>query len=74
MAKRAVRTARKTTRRVKRNVPRGCVYIQTTFNNTIITVTDQQGNVMRWGSAGASGFKGPRKSTPFAARLMVCKK
>ncbi len=68
MAKRAARTARKAVRRVKRNVPRGCVYIQTTFNNTIITVTDPQGNVMRWGSAGASGFKGTRKSTPFAAR------
>jgi small subunit ribosomal protein S11 len=69
MAKRAARTARRTVRRVKRNVPRGCVYIQTTFNNTIITVTDPQGAVLRWGSAGASGFKGTRKSTPFAARL-----
>lgn len=69
MAKRSTRTARKTVRRVKRNVPRGCVYINTTFNNTIITVTDAQGNVMRWASAGASGFKGTRKSTPFAARV-----
>jgi len=69
MAKRAARTARKAVRRVKRNVPRGCVYIQTTFNNTIITVTDPQGNVMRWGSAGAAGFKGTRKSTPFAAQM-----
>jgi len=69
MAKRAARTARRTVRRVKRNVPRGCIYIQTTFNNTIITVTDPQGNVMRWGSAGSSGFRGTRKSTPFAARV-----
>ena len=69
MAKRSTRSARRTTRRVKRNVPRGCVYIKTTFNNTIVTVTDPQGNVMRWGSAGASGFRGTRKSTPFAARL-----
>jgi len=69
MAKRATRTTRRAVRRVRRNVPRGCVYIQTTFNNTIITVTDPQGNVMRWGSAGSSGFRGTRKSTPFAARL-----
>jgi small subunit ribosomal protein S11 len=69
MAKRSTRTARRTVKRVKRNVPRGCVYIKTTFNNTIVSVTDPQGNVMRWGSAGASGFKGTRKSTPFAARL-----
>ncbi len=69
MAKSSARSARRTTRRVKRNVPRGCVYINTTFNNTIVTVTDAQGNVLRWGSAGASGFKGTRKSTPFAARV-----
>jgi len=69
MAKRQVRTARRTTRRVKRNVPRGCVYVKTTFNNTLITVTDAQGNVVRWSSAGAVGFTGTRKSTPFAARM-----
>lgn len=57
------------TRRVKRNVPRGRVYIHTTFNNIIITVTDPKGNVVRWGSAGKMGFKGTRKSTSFAARL-----
>ncbi|HQE91766.1 MAG TPA: 30S ribosomal protein S11 [Anaerolineae bacterium] len=69
MAKRSTRSARKTARRIKRNVPRGCVYINTTFNNTIITVTDAQGDVIRWNSAGAAGFKGTRKSTPFAARV-----
>lgn len=73
MAKRSTRTARRTVKRVKRNVPRGCVYIKTTFNNTIVTVTDPQGNVMRWGSAGAAGFKGTRKSTPFAAGLAAKK-
>jgi len=56
-------------RRVKRNVPSGRVYIHSTFNNTIITVTDPNGDVLRWASSGSSGFKGTRKSTPFAARL-----
>ncbi len=69
MAKRQARTTRRSTRRVKRNVPRGCIYVKTTFNNTIITVTDPQGNVVRWSSAGAVGFRGTRKSTPFAARV-----
>ncbi|MBN1259405.1 MAG: 30S ribosomal protein S11 [Anaerolineae bacterium] len=58
----------RTTRRVKRNVPRGHIYIHSTFNNTIVTVTDPDGNVLHWSSAGAVGFKGTRKSTPFAAR------
>lgn len=56
-------------RRVKRNVPRGCIYINTSFNNTIITVTDLEGNVLRWLTPGAVGFDGTRKSTPFAARI-----
>jgi small subunit ribosomal protein S11 len=55
-------------RRVKRNVPHGQAHIHSTFNNTIITMTDQKGNVINWSSAGAVGFKGSRKSTPFAAR------
>lgn len=59
----------KVVRRVKRNLPRGRVYVHTTFNNTIVSVTDSEGNVVRWASAGASGFKGTRKSTPFAARV-----
>jgi small subunit ribosomal protein S11 len=71
MVKRAVRQTRggSATRRVRHNVPRGCVYIKTTFNNTIITVTDAQGNVLRWATSGTMGFQGTRKSTPFAARL-----
>ncbi len=66
MAKRTTTTQRPT-RRVKRNVPRGCVYVHATFNNTVVTVTDPEGNVLRSASAGNVGFKGTRKSTPFAA-------
>ena len=54
-------------RRQKKVVPSGNAYIQSTFNNTIITLTDRQGNVLSWASGGGSGFKGSRKSTPFAA-------
>ena len=53
----------------KRNIPRGVAHIQSTFNNTIITITDPDGNVVAWSSAGTQGFKGSRKSTPFAAQL-----
>lgn len=55
-------------RRVKRNVPRGQAHIHTTFNNTIVTMTDLQGEVINWASGGTVGFRGARKSTPFAAR------
>jgi len=53
----------------KKNIPSGVVHIQSTFNNTIITITDPAGNVVSWSSAGVQGFKGSRKSTPFAAQL-----
>ena len=53
----------------KKNVPRGVAHIQATFNNTIVTITDFEGNVVAWSSAGTQGFKGSRKSTPFAAQL-----
>lgn len=56
-------------RRAKKNVPRGVVHIQATFNNTIVTITDPQGNVISWASAGHMGFKGSRKSTPYAAQM-----
>lgn len=70
MVKRAVRQTRAgASRRTRHNVPHGCIYIKTTFNNTIITVTDAQGNVLRWATSGSMGFRGTRKSTPFAARL-----
>ena len=56
-------------RRERKSVPRGRAYIQSTFNNTIVTMTDPTGNVLSWSSSGASGFKGSRKSTPYAAGL-----
>jgi len=56
-------------KREKRTVARGRVYIHATFNNTIVTVTDRSGGVISWGSGGTAGFKGSRKSTPYAARL-----
>lgn len=56
-------------RRDRKNIPRGRVYIQSTFNNTIVTMTDPQGNAVSWASAGGSGFKGSRKSTPYAAQV-----
>ena len=58
-----------TKRKVKKNVQSGIAHIQSTFNNTIITITDVQGNCISWSSAGSRGFKGSRKSTPFAAQL-----
>ena len=56
-------------KKVKKNVANGVVHIQSTFNNTIVTVTDSAGSVVSWSSAGAQGFKGSRKSTPFAAQM-----
>lgn len=56
-------------RRERKNVPVGRAYIQSTFNNTIITLTDPNGNVLAWASAGTVGFKGSRKSTPYAAQV-----
>ncbi|HWR69347.1 MAG TPA: 30S ribosomal protein S11 [Desulfomonilia bacterium] len=74
MAKVRQKTGRK---KAKKEVSEGVVHIQATFNNTIITITDQQGNTLAWSSAGAQGFKGSRKSTPFAAQIAAqeaCKK
>ena len=62
-------TPKKGKKRVKKNVQTGVVYIQSTFNNTLITITDVSGNVLSWSSSGARGFKGSRKSTPFAAQV-----
>ncbi len=56
-------------RKIKRNVEQGRIYIKATFNNTIMTITDAQGNAIGWSSTGVHGFKGSRKSTPFAARV-----
>ncbi len=55
-------------RREKKNIEKGAVHIQSTFNNTIVTITDTQGNAVSWASAGEMGFRGSRKSTPFAAQ------
>ncbi len=56
-------------RKVKKNIPIGQAHIKTSFNNTIVSLTDREGNVIAWESAGGAGFKGSRKSTPFAAQL-----
>ncbi len=56
-------------KKVKKNIAAGIAHIQATFNNTIITITDMSGNVIAWSSAGSQGFKGSRKSTPFAAQV-----
>lgn len=69
MAQSVRSTRRKGAKKVKRTLSSGQVHIFATFNNTIVTVTDPQGNTVTWGSAGSAGFKGSRKSTPFAARL-----
>ncbi len=63
----------KTSRKKKaiRQISQGCAYIQATFNNTIITLTDINGNTIAWSSAGHCGFKGPKKSTPYAASIIV---
>jgi small subunit ribosomal protein S11 len=63
------RGPRRGPRREKRNIPRGQAHIQATFNNTIITLTDPHGNTVAWASAGTAGFRGSRKSTPYAAQL-----
>src|SRR5271169_6630000 len=72
MAERQARAAgrqQRGKRREKKSVPRGRAYVQSTFNNTIITLTDPNGNALSWGSAGGTGFKGSRKSTPYAAQM-----
>lgn len=56
-------------RRVKKNIESGIAHIRSTFNNTIVTITDMQGNAVSWASAGVLGFKGSRKSTPYAAQM-----
>lgn len=67
MASAAKRVVKK--KKEKKNIPNGVAHIQATFNNTIITITDPAGNVVAWSSAGSKGFKGSRKSTPFAAQV-----
>ena len=60
---------RKKIKKIKKNITSGIAFVQATFNNTIISITDDSGNVIAWSSAGAKGFKGSRKSTPYAAQI-----
>ena len=66
MSKPAVKTRKK---KLKRNISKGIVHIHSSFNNTIITITDEKGAVLSWASSGSAGFKGSRKSTPYAAQM-----
>lgn len=63
------RRAPRVRKRERKQIPRGNAYIQSSFNNTLVTITDPDGNAISWGSAGTAGFKGSRKSTPYAAGL-----
>jgi small subunit ribosomal protein S11 len=65
----AAATAARARKRVKKNVAEGIAHVHASFNNTIITITDRQGNALSWATAGGAGFKGSRKSTPFAAQV-----
>lgn len=70
MAKQQAKSSKKKSfkKKDKKNIPHGLVHVQATFNNTIITITDQMGNVISWSSSGSLGFRGSRKGTPFAAQ------
>ena len=68
MAKPTKKSAGKVKRKEKKNVNEGIVFIYSTFNNTLVSISDRQGNILSWSSAGVIGFKGSRKSTPFAAQ------
>jgi small subunit ribosomal protein S11 len=70
MAKRATRATKK---KVRKTVTDGVAHVQASFNNTIITITDRQGNTLSWATSGGSGFRGSRKSTPFAAQVAADK-
>lgn len=65
----AQKTVARVKRREKKNIVNGVVYVNSTFNNTLITITDEQGNAISWSTAGMMGFKGARKSTPYAAQV-----
>jgi len=65
----ALKDKKKVTKKVKKHVPVGNVYIKSSYNNTIVTITEPNGDTISWGSAGASGFKGARQATPYAAQV-----
>ena len=67
------KTATKVRKKVKKNVAEGIAHVHASFNNTIITITDRQGNALTWATSGGAGFKGSRKSTPFAAQVTAGK-
>ena len=67
------KTKARTKRKIRRTVSDGIAHVHASFNNTVITITDRQGNALAWSTAGASGFKGSRKSTPFAAQVAAVK-
>jgi len=69
MAKATTKKATRTKRRDRKNIEKGAAHIRSTFNNTIVTITDVAGNAISWASAGGLGFRGSRKSTPFAAQM-----
>ncbi len=69
MAKESAATAQRTRRRERKNISSGVAHVNASFNNTMITITDAQGNTIAWSSSGTKGFKGSRKSTPFAAQV-----
>ncbi|MEX3557135.1 MAG: 30S ribosomal protein S11 [Burkholderia sp.] len=69
MAKASNNAAQRVRKKVKKNVAEGVVHVHASFNNTIITITDRQGNALAWATSGGQGFKGSRKSTPFAAQV-----
>ena len=69
MAKSTAATTTRTRRREKKNISSGVAHVNATFNNTLVTITDAQGNAIAWSSAGSQGFRGSRKSTPYAAQV-----
>ena len=69
MAQAPTKTGTRTRKKVKKNISEGIAHIHASFNNTIITITDRQGNALSWATSGGAGFKGSRKSTPFAAQV-----
>ena len=71
MAKAVKKTTVRKKRRERKNIEKGQAHIQSTFNNTLVTLTDMEGNALSWSSAGSLGFKGSRKSTPFAAQMVA---
>lgn len=71
MVKKAKKGTNTKAKKVKKNISTGIVHIQSTFNNTVVTITDESGNTLSWSSSGMHGFKGSRKSTPFAAKIVA---